>query len=95
MGVSKEFKSPADRAAYLAKYNKKAMDAVAKIDAVIIAVEKAKTAVSAKTPTIYSKESIDNFDAARKDVLKALGYLDVYLANAKSATKKVAAKLKA
>jgi hypothetical protein len=68
---------------------------VTKIDAVIIAVEKAKTAVSAKTPTVHSQESIDNFDVARKDVLKSLGYVDGYLANAKAATKKVAVKLKA
>jgi hypothetical protein len=94
MGVTKEFKSPADRAAYVAKFNKKAMDVVAKIDAVINAVEKAKTAVSAKTPTVYSKASVEKFEAQRMRAMKALGYLDISVAQAKTAAKQAAAKIK-
>jgi hypothetical protein len=95
MGVSKEFNSPADRAAYLAKYNKKVMDVIAKIDQVIIAIEKSKSAMSVKTPTAYSKASVDALEIGKKEAIKNLGYLDVYVAEAKASAKKAAAKLKA
>ena len=71
------------------------MDVVAKIDQVIIAFQKAKTAMSAKTPAGYSKSSTDALDAGKKIAIKNLGYLEVYLAEAKESTKKAAAKLKA